>query len=139
MTASKVPRAFTCLATSRQPAMLLRSPATASSAPGTAVYASLARWKLRACSTTWWPSATSNAAAICPNPSAEPVMNTFDIKQRSKIYTMGKIISVIHTSLDGFVADAEKQISWIRMNEEIHEFVMELCRGAAGTVYGRTT
>jgi dihydrofolate reductase len=52
---------------------------------------------------------------------------------------MGKIISLIHMSLDGFMADTNGQINWIKMDGEIHGWVMELAREAAGTLYGRTT
>jgi dihydrofolate reductase len=52
---------------------------------------------------------------------------------------MGKIISLIHISLDGFMADTNGQINWIRMDGEVHGWVMELRRDAAGTLYGRTT
>lgn len=56
-----------------------------------------------------------------------------------KCNDMGKIISLIHISLDGFMADADGQINFIKMDGEIHGWVMELARGAAGTLYGRTT
>lgn len=52
---------------------------------------------------------------------------------------MGKIIALGHISLDGFMADPEGQINWIRMDGEIAGFVAEFWRGAAGTVYGRKT
>jgi dihydrofolate reductase len=52
---------------------------------------------------------------------------------------MGKIISLIHMSLDGFMADINGQINWIKMDGEVHGWVMELRRDAAGTLYGRTT
>jgi len=52
---------------------------------------------------------------------------------------MGKIISIIHTSLDGYTADVDGKIDWIVMNEEISNYVTELRQGAAGTIYGRKT
>lgn len=52
---------------------------------------------------------------------------------------MGKIIALGHMSLDGFMADLNGQINWIRMDEETHSFVAELCPGAGGTIYGRKT
>jgi dihydrofolate reductase len=52
---------------------------------------------------------------------------------------MGKIIALGHISLDGYMADPEGQINWIRMDGEIAVLVAELCRNAAGTVYGRKT
>jgi dihydrofolate reductase len=42
-------------------------------------------------------------------------------------------------SLDGFMADVNGQINWIKMDGEIHGYVMELRRDAVGTLYGRTT
>ena len=52
---------------------------------------------------------------------------------------MGKIIALGHISLDGYMADSARQISFAPMNEEIADFVAELWRGAAGTIYGRKT
>ena len=53
--------------------------------------------------------------------------------------TMGKIIALGHISLDGYMADSEGQINWIRMDGEIAGFVEELRQDAAGTIYGRKT
>jgi dihydrofolate reductase len=52
---------------------------------------------------------------------------------------MGKIISMIHMSLDGYMADTEGQINWIAMDAELSDYVTELRQGAAGTLYGRVT
>jgi dihydrofolate reductase len=52
---------------------------------------------------------------------------------------MGKIIALGHMSLDGYMADLNGQINWIRMDEETNKMVQELYRGAAGTIYGRKT
>src|SRR5580693_3577567 len=52
---------------------------------------------------------------------------------------MGKIISLIHISLDGYMADINGQINWIKMDAEVHGYVMDLTREAAGTLYGRVT
>jgi dihydrofolate reductase len=52
---------------------------------------------------------------------------------------MGKIISIIHMSLDGYMADAEGQINWIPMDGELSNYVTELRQGAAGNLYGRIT
>jgi dihydrofolate reductase len=52
---------------------------------------------------------------------------------------MGKIIALGHMSLDGYMADLNRQIDWIRMDEETNKMVVELYRGAAGTIYGRKT
>jgi dihydrofolate reductase len=52
---------------------------------------------------------------------------------------MGKIIALGHISLDGYMADPDRKMSWIRMDEEIAGLVAELWKGAAGTIYGRRT
>jgi dihydrofolate reductase len=52
---------------------------------------------------------------------------------------MGKIIALGHISLDGYMADLNGQINWIRMDEVTNKFVKEIYRGAAGTIYGRKT
>jgi dihydrofolate reductase len=52
---------------------------------------------------------------------------------------MGKIISIIHMSLDGYMADTEGQINWIAMDSELSDYVTELRQGAAGNLYGRIT
>ncbi|HET6253085.1 MAG TPA: dihydrofolate reductase family protein [Puia sp.] len=52
---------------------------------------------------------------------------------------MGKIIAVGHISLDGYMADRNRQIDWIRMDGETHKMVAELIRVAEGTIYGRKT
>ena len=52
---------------------------------------------------------------------------------------MGKIIAMIHISLDGYMADTEGQINWIAMDGELSDYVTEMRQGAAGTLYGRIT
>jgi dihydrofolate reductase len=52
---------------------------------------------------------------------------------------MAKIIALGHLSLDGYMADWNGQIDWVRMDGEIAVMVAELWRKAAGTVYGRKT
>jgi dihydrofolate reductase len=52
---------------------------------------------------------------------------------------MGKIIALIHISLDGYMADLDGQINWVAMDAELSDYVTELRRGAAGTLYGRVT
>jgi len=46
---------------------------------------------------------------------------------------------MIHMSLDGYMADPDGQINWIPMDGELSDYVTELRRGAAGTLYGRNT
>jgi dihydrofolate reductase len=52
---------------------------------------------------------------------------------------MSKIIALGHISLDGYMADLNGKIDWIRMDEETNKLVKELYPGAAGTIYGRKT
>jgi dihydrofolate reductase len=52
---------------------------------------------------------------------------------------MGKIIALIHMSLDGYMADLDGQINWVAMDAELSDYVTELRQGAAGTLYGRVT
>src|SRR5579872_5537407 len=52
---------------------------------------------------------------------------------------MGKIISLGHMSLDGFMADSDGQINWIKMDAEIGGYVAEFWKTATGTIYGRKT
>ncbi len=52
---------------------------------------------------------------------------------------MGKIIALIHMSLDGYMADVDGQINWVAMDAELSDYVTELRRGAVGTLYGRVT
>jgi dihydrofolate reductase len=52
---------------------------------------------------------------------------------------MGKIIALVHMSLDGYMADLDGQINWIAMDAELSDYVTELRQGAAGTLYGRIT
>jgi dihydrofolate reductase len=56
-----------------------------------------------------------------------------------KINIMAKIIALGHISLDGYMADLNGKIDWIRMDEETNQLVKELYRDAAGTIYGRKT
>jgi dihydrofolate reductase len=59
--------------------------------------------------------------------------------KHQKHQKMGKIIALIHMSLDGYTADVDGKIDWIVMNEEISDYVTELRQGAVGTIYGRKT
>ncbi|HEV2354407.1 MAG TPA: dihydrofolate reductase family protein [Puia sp.] len=52
---------------------------------------------------------------------------------------MGKIIALGHMSLDGYMADSDRQINWVKMDAEIGGFVAEFWKGATGTIYGRKT
>ena len=44
-------------------------------------------------------------------------------KDNNKIEPMKKIISSMHISLDGFVADPNGEMNWIKVDEEIFDHV----------------
>jgi dihydrofolate reductase len=52
---------------------------------------------------------------------------------------MGKIIALGHMSLDGYMADPDGQINWIRMDGEVADYVHGICLGCEGIIYGRKT
>src|SRR5580700_1403972 len=78
MTASIRPMPFTCPARSLVSAALARSPMTTPAAPGARSRSAAARWRVRACRTTSWPSPMRTPAAARPRPSVEPVMKIRD-------------------------------------------------------------
>src|ERR671920_1951572 len=79
MMASKRPLSFASLASFLVSSILERSPVNTFSAAGTLLNACFPLSSLRACSTTWCPWLTSDVAASCPSPSADPVMNILAI------------------------------------------------------------
>lgn len=52
---------------------------------------------------------------------------------------MRKIISLMHVSLDGFVAGANGEMDWIYMDDEIFNDVTELAGTTDAAIYGRVT
>ena len=52
---------------------------------------------------------------------------------------MKKLIFSMHTSLDGYVANAEGAMSWININDEIFDFVDTFTAQADYALYGRNT
>lgn len=52
---------------------------------------------------------------------------------------MGKIISFMHISLDGFVAGPNGEMDWIKINEEIFDFVSKRISTGDTAMYGRKT
>lgn len=52
---------------------------------------------------------------------------------------MRKIISFMHMSLDGFVAGPNGEMDWIKVNEEIFDFVGKRISEADTAMYGRVT
>src|ERR1700761_4235797 len=52
---------------------------------------------------------------------------------------MRKIISFMHISLDGFVAGPNGEMNWIKVDEEIFDFVATMTAKADAALYGRVT
>lgn len=53
--------------------------------------------------------------------------------------TMRKIISFMHISLDGFVAGPNREMNWIKVNEEIFDHVGKRISETDTALYGRAT
>jgi dihydrofolate reductase len=52
---------------------------------------------------------------------------------------MRKVILLMHISLDGFVADANSSLEWVRHDEEVFQYVTDHLQDVDAAVYGRTT
>src|SRR4029078_1747279 len=52
---------------------------------------------------------------------------------------MRKIISFMHISLDGFVAGTNKEMNWIKVDEEIFDHVGKRISQTDAALYGRVT
>lgn len=52
---------------------------------------------------------------------------------------MRKLILLIHASLDGFVAGPNREMDWIKVDEELFDFVGKITDQADTALYGRTT
>lgn len=52
---------------------------------------------------------------------------------------MRKVISLMHMSLDGFVADANGEMDWIGYDNEIFQYAIDLAGEADAAIYGRVT
>ncbi len=52
---------------------------------------------------------------------------------------MRKLIFFMHTSLDGFVAGPKGELNWVKINDEIFDFVDTLTDKADTALYGRVT
>jgi dihydrofolate reductase len=50
-----------------------------------------------------------------------------------------KIIVSLHVSLDGFVAGPDGEMDWIKVNEELFDFIGERTAAADTALYGRKT
>lgn len=52
---------------------------------------------------------------------------------------MRKLIFFMHTSLDGFVAGLNGEMDWIKVDEEMFDFVATMTANADTALYGRVT
>jgi len=52
---------------------------------------------------------------------------------------MRKLIFFMHTSLDGFVAGLKGEMNWIKIDEEMFDFVATMTEKADTALYGRVT
>ena len=52
---------------------------------------------------------------------------------------MRKIISFMHMSLDGFVAGPNGEMDWIKVDEEIFDYVEKRISESDTALYGRVT
>jgi dihydrofolate reductase len=52
---------------------------------------------------------------------------------------MRKLIFFMHTSLDGFVAGPNGELSWLKIDEEMFDFVATMTANADTALYGRVT
>jgi dihydrofolate reductase len=52
---------------------------------------------------------------------------------------MRKLILLIHSSLDGFVAGPNGEMDWIRFDEELSDYVSKITDSADTALYGRIT
>jgi dihydrofolate reductase len=57
----------------------------------------------------------------------------------NKLHPMRKLIFFMHTSLDGFVAGPNGKMDWIKIDEEIFDFVGTMTDKADTALYGRVT
>ncbi|MGI8690710.1 MAG: dihydrofolate reductase family protein [Thermomicrobiales bacterium] len=53
--------------------------------------------------------------------------------------TTRKIISLMHVSLDGFVAGPNGEMDWIAIDDEMYKDVADLTSTVDTAIYGRTT
>jgi dihydrofolate reductase len=58
---------------------------------------------------------------------------------RKKKNNMRKVISFMHISLDGFVAGPNKEMNWIKVDEEIFDHIGKRIGETTAALYGRTT
>jgi len=52
---------------------------------------------------------------------------------------MAKLVSLMHVSLDGFMAGPNGEIDWIVFDKELNDYVVDIRQTADATVYGRVT
>lgn len=52
---------------------------------------------------------------------------------------MGKIVSLVHTSLDGYMATSNGEMNWVIFDSALNDYVTGIRQTAAGTIFGRKT
>jgi dihydrofolate reductase len=52
---------------------------------------------------------------------------------------MGKIVSLVHTSLDGYMANSNREMNWVIFDSTLNDYVTGIRQTAAGTIFGRKT
>ncbi|WP_207532640.1 dihydrofolate reductase family protein [Desertivirga arenae] len=52
---------------------------------------------------------------------------------------MGNIIQFMHTSLDGFAATKNGELNWVKIDQELFDFVGERISKTNTALYGRLT
>lgn len=52
---------------------------------------------------------------------------------------MGKIVSLVHTSLDGYMATSKGEMNWVIFDSSLNDYVTAIRKTAAGTIFGRKT
>ena len=65
------------------------------------------------------------------------LLSGYSAKQKNKI--MRKVILLMHTSLDGFVAGPNGEMDWITFDEELADDVGKITDNADTALYGRIT
>lgn len=52
---------------------------------------------------------------------------------------MRKVVVLVHTSLDGFLAGKNREMDWVKFDDELWEYVNQITDNADTAIYGRIT